>query len=74
MLLEEDTRHPLSLNRDRRPVADPTPPPLVILPVDLGGLPAGRAIQMTTILGQARQDLELDSRIRGIWQPSRWFW
>ncbi|KAG3034211.1 hypothetical protein PC119_g4976 [Phytophthora cactorum] len=73
MLLEEDTIHPLSLslNRDRRPVADPTPLPLVILPVDLGGLPVGRAIQITTILGQVRQDLELDSRIRGIGQPSR---
>ncbi|KAG3053196.1 hypothetical protein PI125_g26044 [Phytophthora idaei] len=50
----------LSLNRDRRPVTDLTPLPLVILPVDQGNHPGGRVIQMTTILGQARQDLELD--------------
>ncbi|KAG6942042.1 hypothetical protein JG688_00018344 [Phytophthora aleatoria] len=50
----------LSLNHDRRPVVDPTPFPLVILSVDREDRLAGRAIRMTMILGQARQDLELD--------------
>ncbi|KAG6943652.1 hypothetical protein JG688_00017500 [Phytophthora aleatoria] len=50
----------LFLNRDRRPVVDPTPLPLVILSVDREGRLAGQAIRMTTILGQARQNLELD--------------
>ncbi|KAG2769923.1 hypothetical protein PC116_g10666 [Phytophthora cactorum] len=50
----------LFLNHGRRPVVDPTPLPLVILSVDREGRLAGQVIRTTTILGQARQDLELD--------------
>ncbi|KAG4041514.1 hypothetical protein PC123_g22975 [Phytophthora cactorum] len=59
-LLEEDTRRALSLSRSEARRRSHATPSRHYVGGSGGARPAGRAIQLTMLLGQARQDLELD--------------